>query len=112
VRPLAPSSRTRQRLLAQNVHPGTTLLRDRSLNPRLRRSRIRQERNMIMEPLMATAAEATDMVRLARSAVYRLIAARQRESIKIGRPQRASVASIPHVAAQSAALCMWRAVWR
>ena len=50
---------------------------------------------MIMEPLMATAAEATDMLRVGRSAVYRLIAARQRESIKIGRPQRASVASIP-----------------
>ena len=49
---------------------------------------------MIMGPLMATAAEATDMVRLGRSAVYRLIA-RQRESIKIGRPQGASVASIP-----------------
>ena len=58
---------------------------------------------MIMEPLMATAAEATDMVRLGRSAVYQLITARQRESIKIGRSQRASVASIPHVAAQSAA---------
>ena len=28
---------------------------------------------MIMEPLMATAAEAPDMVRLGRSAVYRLI---------------------------------------
>jgi hypothetical protein len=66
---------------------------------------------MIMEPHMATAAEATDMVRVGRSAVYRLIAARQRESIKIGRPQRASVASTRHVAAQSAALCMWRAVW-
>ena len=52
---------------------------------------------MIMEPLMATAAEATDMLRVGRSAVYRLIAARQRESIKIGRPQRASVASTtPH----------------
>jgi hypothetical protein len=35
------------------------------------------------------------MVRLGRSAVYRLIGARQRESIKISRPQRASVASIP-----------------
>ena len=58
-----------------------------------------------MEPLMATAAEATDMLRVGRSAVYR------RESIKIGRPQRASVDSIRHVAAQSAALCMWRAVW-
>ena len=64
---------------------------------------------MIMEPLMATAAEATDMVRLGRSAVYRLIAARQRESIKIGRSQRASVASIRHVVARSPALCMWRA---
>jgi hypothetical protein len=50
-----------------------------------------------MEPRMATAAEAPDMLRVGRSAVYRLIAARQRESIKIGRPQRASVASIPHV---------------
>ena len=50
---------------------------------------------MIMEPLMATAAEATDMLRVGGSSVYRLIAARQRESIKIGRPQRASVASIP-----------------
>jgi len=66
---------------------------------------------MIMEPLMATAAEATDMLRVGRSAVYRLIAARQRESIKIGRPQRASVASIPHVAAKTAAWSMWRAVW-
>src|SRR5918995_6195577 len=69
------------------VHPGTTLLRDRSRNgnpnPRLRRNRTRQERNMIMEPLMATAAEATDMLRVGRSAVYRLIAARQRELIKI-----------------------------
>jgi hypothetical protein len=74
-------------------------------------TRTRQERNIIMEPLIATAAEATDMVRVGRSAVYRLIAARRQELIKIGRPQRASVASIPHVAAQSAALCMWRAVW-
>jgi hypothetical protein len=59
---------------------------------------------MIMEPLMATAAEATDMVRVGRSAVYRLIGARQRESIKIGRPQRASAASIRHVAGHGAAL--------
>lgn len=66
---------------------------------------------MIMEPLMATAAEATDMLRVGRSAVYRLIAARQRESIKIGRPQRASVASTRHVAIQSAALSMWLLVW-
>jgi hypothetical protein len=62
-----------------------------------------------MKPLMATAAEATDMLRVGRSAVYQLITARQRESIKIGRPQRASVASIPHVAAQSAALWWCRA---
>jgi hypothetical protein len=59
---------------------------------------------MIMEPLMATAAEATDMLRVGRSAVYRLIAARQRESIKIGRPQPASVASICHAAGHGAAL--------
>ena len=64
-----------------------------------------------MEPLIATAAEATDMLRVGRSRMYGLIAARRRNSIRIGRPQRASVASIPHVAAQSAALCMWRAVW-
>jgi hypothetical protein len=51
------------------------------------------------------------MLRMGRSAVYGLIAASQRESINIGRPQRASVASIRHVAAQSAALCIWRAVW-
>jgi hypothetical protein len=66
---------------------------------------------MILKPLMATAAEAADMLRVGRSGVYRLIATGQRESIKIGRPQHTSVASIPHVAAQSAALCMWRAVW-
>lgn len=66
---------------------------------------------MIMEPLMATAAEATDMLRVGRSGVYRLIAGSQRESIKVCRSRRVSVASIPHVAAQSAALCMWRAVW-
>ena len=58
---------------------------------------------MIMEPLMATAAEATDMLRVGRSGVYQLIAARQPESIKIGRSQRASVASIRHISAQSAA---------
>jgi hypothetical protein len=66
---------------------------------------------MITETLIAAAAEATDMLRVGRSAGYRLISARQQESIKIGRPQRASVDSIRHVAAQSAALCMWRAVW-
>jgi hypothetical protein len=61
---------------------------------------------MIMEPLMAAAAEATDMLRVGRSRMSQLIAARQRESIKIGRPRRASVASIRHVAAQSAAFSM------
>jgi hypothetical protein len=43
--------------------PGRTLLRDRSRTESLIRTcgvnRTRQERNMIMEPLMATAAEAT-----------------------------------------------------
>ena len=33
---------------------------------------------MITEPLMVTAAEATDMLRVGRSGVYRLIAASQR----------------------------------
>ena len=42
---------------------------------------------MIMEPLMATAAEAPDVLRVGRSGVYRLIAARQRQAIKIGRQQ-------------------------
>ena len=53
-----------------------------------------------MEPLMAAAAEPTDMLRVGRSGGYRLTAAMQRESIKIGRSQRASLASIRHVAAQ------------
>ena len=39
------------------------------------------------------------MLRVGHSGVYRLIAARQRKSINIGRPQRASVASIRHVGA-------------
>jgi hypothetical protein len=56
-----------------------------------------------MKSLMATAAEATDMLRVGRSGVYRLIAARQRESINIGRTQRALVASTRHVAVHSAA---------
>jgi hypothetical protein len=34
---------------------------------------------MIMEPVMATAAEATDMLSVGHRAVYRLIAARQRD---------------------------------
>jgi hypothetical protein len=57
-----------------------------------------------MEPLMAAAADPTDMLRAGRSGGYRLTAAMQRESIKIGRSQRASLASIRHVAAQSAAV--------
>jgi hypothetical protein len=61
-------------------------------------------RNMIMEPLIATAAEATDMLRVGRSRMYGLIAARRRDSMRIGRPQRASAASIRHVAGHGAAL--------
>jgi hypothetical protein len=57
-----------------------------------------------MEPLMAAAADPTDMLWVGRSRGYRLTAAMQRESIKIGRSQRASLASIRHVAAQSAAV--------
>jgi hypothetical protein len=57
-----------------------------------------------MEPLMAAAADPTDMLWVGRSGGYRLTAAMQRESIKIGRSQRASLASIRHVAAQSAAM--------
>ena len=62
---------------------------------------------MIPESLMATAAEATDMVRLGRSAVYRLIAARQRESqdrppaARIGRldpPRRGPECGVMYVA--------------
>jgi hypothetical protein len=59
---------------------------------------------MIMEPLIATAAEATDMLRVGRSRMYGLIAARRRDSMRIGRPQRASAASIRHVAGHGAAL--------
>jgi hypothetical protein len=55
-----------------------------------------------MEPLMAAAAEPADTLRVGRSGGYRLIVATQWESIKIGRTQRVSVASIRHVAAQSA----------
>jgi hypothetical protein len=61
-------------------------------------------RTTIMEPLMAAAAEPTDMLRVGRSGGYRLTAAIQRESIKIGRSPRASLASVRHVAAQSAAV--------
>jgi hypothetical protein len=55
-----------------------------------------------MEPLMAAAVEPT--LRVGRSGGYRLTAAMQRESIKIDRSQRASLALIRHVAAQSAAV--------
>jgi hypothetical protein len=55
-----------------------------------------------MEPLMAAAAEPADTLRVGRSGGYRLIVATQWESIKIGRTQRVGVASIRHVAAQSA----------
>ena len=57
-----------------------------------------------MEPLMAAADDPTDMLWVGRSGGYRLTAAMQRESINIGRSQRASLASIRHVAAQSAAV--------
>jgi hypothetical protein len=47
-----------------------------------------------------------DMLRLGRSGWYRLIAAKQLESIKIGPLQRGSVASIRHLAAESAGMRM------
>jgi len=62
---------------------------------------------MIMEPLMATAAEATDMLRVGRSAVYRLIAARPRvdqdrpPAARIGRldpPRRGPECGVGYVA--------------
>jgi excisionase family DNA binding protein len=56
-----------------------------------------------MEPPMATAAEAADMLGVSRSWAYRLIAAKQLHSIRIGRSRCISVASIRHVAAESAA---------
>jgi hypothetical protein len=85
------------------VHPDTTvLLRQNSqwslrFAPAEERDPAGKERDH--EPPMATAAEATDMLRVGHSGVYRLIAASQRKSINIGRPQRASVASIRHVGA-------------
>jgi hypothetical protein len=57
-----------------------------------------------MEPLMAAADEPINMLSVGRSGGCRLIAAMQREPTKIGRSQRASPASIRHVAAQSAAV--------
>ena len=55
-----------------------------------------------MELLMATAAEAADILRASRSWVYRLIPAKPLESIKGGRSRRISVASIHNVAAERA----------
>lgn len=49
------------------------------------------------------AAEAPDMLRVSHSWMYRLIATKQLETIKIGRSRHISVASIRHVAAESAA---------
>ena len=46
-----------------------------------------------LSPLLLTPEEVADMLRVGRSGGYRLTAAMQRESIKIGRSQRASVAS-------------------
>ena len=88
------------------AHLGTTLLRVRSRNgdfdPRVRRNPTGQERNTIMEPLVTTAAEAADMLGVGCSGVYRLIAAKPLESIKIRRSRHITVASIRHVTAQSA----------
>jgi hypothetical protein len=64
-----------------------------------------------MKPLMAAAAEATDMLRVGRSRMSQLIAARQRESIKIGRPRRASVASTTPPSRPRVRRFLWRAVW-
>jgi excisionase family DNA binding protein len=69
---------------------------------RLRRNPTRQERNTLMEPLGIHAAEAADMLGVGRSGVFRLIAAKQLETIKIGGSRHISVPSIRHVAAQSA----------
>ena len=55
-----------------------------------------------MELLMATAAEAADILGASRSWVYRLIPAKPLESIKGGRSRRISVASIHNVAAERA----------
>ena len=55
-----------------------------------------------MEPLVTHAAEA-DMLAVCASGVFRLIATKQLETIKIGGSRHIPVASIRHVAAQSAA---------
>jgi predicted DNA-binding transcriptional regulator AlpA len=71
------------------------------LDPRLRRNPTSQERNTIMELLMATEPDAADICGVSRSSLYRLIAATQVESIKVCRSRRVSVASIRYVAATS-----------
>jgi hypothetical protein len=56
-----------------------------------------------MEPLVTHAAKAADMLGVDRSDVFRVIAAKLLETIKIRRSRYITVASIRHVAAQSAA---------
>jgi hypothetical protein len=56
-----------------------------------------------LEPLVTHAAKAADMLGVDRSGVSRPIAAKQLETIKIRRSRHITVASIRHVAAQSAA---------
>jgi hypothetical protein len=60
-------------------------------------------RNTIMEPLVTHAAEAADLLGVGCSGVFRLIAAKQLETIKIRRSRHITVASMRHAAAQSAA---------
>jgi hypothetical protein len=64
---------------------------------------MRQEGNTIMEPLVTHAAKAAYMLGVDRSGVFRLITAKQLETIKIRRSGHITVASIRHVAALSAA---------
>ena len=52
---------------------------------------------------MTHAAEAADMLGVGSSGVFRLLAARQLETIKIGRSRHISVASMHHVAAPATA---------
>ena len=56
-----------------------------------------------MEPPVTHAAEAACMLGVCCRGVFRLITAKQLETIKTGRSAHISVASIRHVAAQSAA---------
>ena len=59
--------------------------------------------NTIMEPIVTHAAKAPDTLGVGRSGVFRLIAAKLLETIKIRRSRHITVASIRHVAAKSAA---------